>query len=162
MAEYEEQVEGTDSPGPLEQHPLVARLRPDPRAAAERTIALRGFPGDSDRDGYQRLYLSASLDHYAEFAVQDMVYASTPTEQDRGSDDRGMVEVWVREDAIIDYTWSRSGRDADPFDLDVRLRTIFRAEEYLPLSDFYSCTSCGGLSCTLCPSQHCHSHHHCH
>jgi hypothetical protein len=136
---------------------MVARLRPEPGAAAERTIALRGFPGDSDRDGYQRLYLSSSLDHYAEFAVQDMVYASTPSQADNVSLGLGAVEVRIREDAIIDYTWSRSGRDADPFDLDVRLRTTFRDEEYLNISGFTSCTGCTyGLSCTYCPS-----HHHC-
>jgi hypothetical protein len=164
MATNEESVEYPDAPGPLEQHPLVARLRPEPGAAPERTIALRGFPGDSDRDGYQRLYLSSALDHYAEFAVQDMVYASTPSQEDDVSSGRGVVEVRIREDAIVDYTWSRSGLDADPFDLDVRLRTTFRDEEYLPDSGFTSCTGCSyGLSCTYCPSQHhCHSHHHCH
>ncbi len=167
MANNQESVEYPDAPGPLEQHPLVARLRPEPGAAPERTIALRGFPGDSDRDGYQRLYLSSALDHYAEFAVQDMVYASTPLQEEDASPGQGAVEVRIREDAVIDYTWSRSGRDADPFDLDVRLRTVFRDEEYLG-GDVTSGPCSYGLSCLYCPSQHhcpsqhCHSHHHCH
>jgi hypothetical protein len=162
MAHYEDSFEKPDAPGSLEQHPLVARLRPEPGAAPTRTIALRGFPGDSDRDGYQRLYLSSSLDQYAEFAVQDMVYTSTPSQADDSSPGQGAVEVRIREDAVIDYTWSRSGRDADPFDLNIRLRTIFRDEEYLAASDFTSCTGCSyGLSCTYCPSHHhCHSHHY--
>ena len=65
---------GEENPQPLPQHPLVGYLKPDPLQPAERVTELTGLPGDSDRSGYQRLYLTTKLDYYAEFLVQDIVY----------------------------------------------------------------------------------------
>jgi hypothetical protein len=50
--------ERDETPRPLPQNPYVARLKPDPSQPAERVIDLVGLPGDSDRAGYQRLYLT--------------------------------------------------------------------------------------------------------
>ena len=73
----------TDEPGPadeqpsqpLPQHPYVSQLKPDPAQPALRVTELTGLPGDSDRPGYQRLYLTAKLDYYAEFTVADIISA---------------------------------------------------------------------------------------
>ena len=148
--------------GPLEQHPWVSRLRPDPNEMPERVTELIGFPGDSNRDGYQRLYLTSVLDYYAEFALDDLLFTRTVPADSAPFPGHEVVAVSLRHEAVIDYSWSRKAGVLDDFDLDVRFRAMFN-EETLADSGFTSCSGCSlGLSCTYCPSQHhCHSHH-CH
>src|SRR5690348_11545008 len=67
-----EPAQGGGNPG-LPQHPLVEQLKPDPTQPAKRVVVLIGLPGDSDRSGYQRLYLSTKLDYFAEFPASDIV-----------------------------------------------------------------------------------------
>jgi hypothetical protein len=55
------------------QDPRVARLRPDPTQPPKRVHRLIGLWGDSDRDGFGRLYLTSGLDTYAEFRLGDVV-----------------------------------------------------------------------------------------
>jgi hypothetical protein len=54
------------NPNELPQHPLVERLKPDPSQPPKKVLVLIGLPGKSDRQGYQRLYLTTKLDYYAE------------------------------------------------------------------------------------------------
>src|ERR671924_307954 len=55
------------------QDPRVELLRPDPSQPATQVRTLRGLWGNSDRPGYKRLYLSSSLESYAEFRVEDVL-----------------------------------------------------------------------------------------
>jgi hypothetical protein len=64
---------GSGNLSKLLQHPLVARLKPDPSQPAKRIVDLTGLPGNSDRPGYERLYLTNKLDYYAEFLTSDRV-----------------------------------------------------------------------------------------
>ncbi len=112
---------GDETYQPLPQHPFVERMKPDPSQPAERVTELTGLPGDSDRSGYQRLYLTTKLDYYAEFLVRDIVNTeAVPADQSRSSR-LDTTRVSVRRDATITYTWSKSPQPVDEFDLDVRL-----------------------------------------
>jgi hypothetical protein len=74
MANDEERRESED----LGQDPFVERRRPDPSQPPEAVRVLEGLLGDSDREGYKRLYFNRELDHYAEFRAEDVVAASGP------------------------------------------------------------------------------------
>jgi hypothetical protein len=113
--------ESGETPESLPQHPLVGRLKPDPAQPAQRVIELVGLPGDSDRAGYQRLYLTARLDYYAEFQVQDIVYTEAVAADVSPVAGQEATKVSIRRDATINYTWVRSPQPVDEFDLDVRL-----------------------------------------
>jgi hypothetical protein len=109
------------SPEDLGQDAFVERLRPDPSQPPERVRILEGLLGDSDKEGYKRLYFTRELDHYAEFRTEDVVFRDRiPSEQ---SPLVGLetTRVGIRWDATIEYTWSRTPRPVDEFDLDIRL-----------------------------------------
>ena len=107
--------------GGLHQHPLVERLKPDPAQPVKRVIELTGLPGESDRPGYQRLYLTSRLEYYAEFPTEDIVHSEILS-ADRSPFPRlESTRVSVRREATITYTWVRSHQPVDEFDLDVRL-----------------------------------------
>jgi hypothetical protein len=110
-----------ETPGPLPQNPFVGRLKPDPSQPAQRVIDLVGLAGDSDRTGYQRLYLTTKLDYYAEFLIEDVVYNETVPADQSPFPGLEAARVSVRRDATINYTWARSPQPVDEFDLDVRL-----------------------------------------
>ena len=114
---------GQRGPGELPQHPHVERMKPDPARPPKKHLVLVGLPGKSDRPGYQRLYLTAKLDYYAEFAAADILDAeAVPPERSplAGSE---ATEVTLRRDATIQYVWSQSAEQLDDFDLDIRLGT---------------------------------------
>jgi hypothetical protein len=58
----------------LGQDPFVERRRPDPSQPPEPVRILEGLLGDSDREGYKRLYFNRELDHYAELRIEDVVF----------------------------------------------------------------------------------------
>jgi hypothetical protein len=130
--------------GPLDQHPLVAELRPDPSASSVAATELVGFPGNSNRAGYQRLYLTSTLDSYAEFAVDDILYATTVPRGTSPFPGHEVVIVTIPRDVTVDYTWTRQGGDAqDDFDLDVR----FEAQAQPSLSRLGTSLINGNPSC---------------
>ncbi|UPJ53441.1 hypothetical protein IVB30_20255 [Bradyrhizobium sp. 200] len=140
---------------PLPQHPLIERLKPDPAAPARRTIVLAGLPGNSDREGFQRLYLTASLDYFAEFAVQDILDSETIAPE-RSSLGLECTQVTFERDAVIHYTWIRRSQPVDDFDLDVRLGSRkaarFGGAPRLPptLPDGTACDTCHGTCDYTC------------
>jgi len=108
-------------PEDLGQDPFVQRRRPDPSQPPEAVRTLEGLLGDSDREGYKRLYFNRELDHYAEFRAEDVVFReSIPTEQPPLVGHES-TRVGIRRDAPIEYTRLRTPRPVDEFDLDVRL-----------------------------------------
>ena len=112
---------GPGEPEGLPQNPYVERLKPDPSQPARRVIDLTGLAGNSDRPGYQRLYLTTRLDYYAEFLTSDMVHTEAVPADRSPFPGHEATRVSVSRDATIHYVWARSPRPVDEFDLDVRL-----------------------------------------
>jgi hypothetical protein len=143
------------------QDPLVARRRPDPSTPPERTLDLIGFLGDSDREGYRRLYFTRELDYYAEFRLDDVAdIAEIPAERHPFVGEQAS-RVSLRRDAVVDYTRTRTARPVDEFDLDVRLgrRREPRAyadapwpqTDYAATGDCYTCaTQCHTACADAC------------
>ena len=120
-------------------------------------MELIGLPGDSAKLGYQRLYLTAALDYYAEFLADDILYSTAlPIEQSPFPGHQAVL-LNVRREATVDYTWTRSIRPVDEFDLDVRLQApTSEGPDVTARSGFTSCTGCSlGISCSYCPSRGC-------
>src|SRR5216684_3957728 len=157
--------EGASAPEGLPQHPLVDQLKPDPSQPARRFIVLTGLPGNSDRPGYQRLYLTTKLDYYAEFPASDMVHAeAVPADQSQFAGHEA-TRVRIGRDATIHYIWARSPQPVDEFDLDVRLGAAGAASPALPIRtgvtcfpDGTACGTCDGTCDDTCPHtcQTCH------
>jgi hypothetical protein len=149
--------EESGGPEELSQDPFVERLRPDPSQPPQPARVLEGLLGDSDREGYKRLYFNRELDHYAEFRVDDVVYRE-PIPPDRspfvGLD---ATRVGVRRDATIEFTRARTPRVLDEFDLDVRLAAPGPWEGRLPL--LWTQRPACPVDCTLfftgCPPRGC-------
>lgn len=152
-------AEGIDPP----QDPLVERLRSDPAQPPEPTLTLAGFLGNSDRPGFRRLYFTRDLDYYAEFRVEDVAHiARIPTEEQpfRGEE---ATRVALRRDATFEYTWTRTARPLDEFDLDVRLaRRESRLEPHFltegPADSCFDCpatpqTCAKPATCYPCPTE---------
>jgi hypothetical protein len=115
-----EPSDGSGNPR-LPQHPLVDQLKPDPNQPAKRVVVLVGLPGNSDRSGYQRLYLSTKLDYFAEFLSSDVVSTETVPASDSPFSGHDATRVSISRDATIHYVRVRSPQPVDEFDLDVRL-----------------------------------------
>jgi hypothetical protein len=80
----------------LTEDPLVATLIPDPAKGPPNTILLRGYLGKGSAPRVWRLYLTASLDEYAEIQEDDILHrVSFP-------DDQGTA-IWVRRTTPIQY-----------------------------------------------------------
>jgi hypothetical protein len=104
----------------LPEHPLVTRLKQDTTQPAQRSIALVGLAGDSDREGVQRLYLNQQLDYYAEFNIDDMLQTELVPAGQSPFQDIEATRVSIAPDAIIHYTRVRSFQAVDQFDLEPR------------------------------------------
>ena len=131
--------ESRGGPGPedLGQDPFVERLRPDPSQPPERLRILEGLLGDSDREGYRRLYFSRELDHYAEFRVEDVLFSEPIPPDQPPFLGQQATRVGLRREATVEYTRLRTPRPVDEFDLDVRLgapRGLRAGAEALPLT----------------------------
>jgi hypothetical protein len=155
--------EGAPAPERLPQHPYVERLKPDPAQPAKRVVELVGLPGNSDRPGYQRLYLTTTLNYYAEFLTSDMVYSEAVSADHSPFHNQEATRVSVSRDATIHYIWARSPQPIDEFDLDVRLGAPAggAAAAALPVTPpdgcqtppVHTCQPCGPTAVT-CPT-HC-------
>lgn len=127
---------------PLDQHPLVDGVRPDPAAPPEEVTEHIGFPGNSDRAGYQRLYLTSALDYYVEFAVTDIQYSTQVPAESSPFPGHEVVVVSIRREAPVEYTWTTRGDRQDEFDLDVRLEARRPAAWGPAIRGFYSVPGC--------------------
>jgi hypothetical protein len=120
-------ADGDNDPQGRRQDPRVERLRPQPQMPPPRTRALEGLWGDSDRDGYARLYLTHDLAVYAEFRVADVV-AATEIPADRPPFlGEQATRVELPRDADVDITRTKRVEDVDVFDLDIRFGKVFAA-----------------------------------
>jgi hypothetical protein len=118
--ESEEESGGPEEEG-LSQDPFVERRRPDPSQPPEPVRILEGLLGDSDREGYKRLYFTRKLDNYAEFRTEDVVFREPIPSEQAPLVGLEATRVGIRRDATIEYTRVRAPRPVDEFDLDVRL-----------------------------------------
>jgi hypothetical protein len=115
------QPAGAGAPGNLPQHPFVERLKPQPAQPPKRVVVLIGMPGNSDRAGYQRLYLTTKLDYYAEFLTADMVLTEAVAAEQSPLPGLETTKVSIARDATIHYVWAQRAQPFDEFDLDIRL-----------------------------------------
>jgi hypothetical protein len=149
-------------PESLSQHPFVGQVRPDPSAPPSAVAHLEGLVGNSDREGWMRLYSNRSLTHYAEFRREDVVFTEPiPPEQ---SPIAGIeaTRVGLRQDALIEYTRTTRARPQDEFDLGIQLgmappgvqpqlpiqRTIL--DGCVPRTADTCRTDCFGVTCDTC------------
>src|SRR3712207_3300194 len=100
-------------PEDLGQDPYVERLRPDPSRPPERLRILEGLLGDSDREGYKRLYFTRELDNYAEFRTEDVVFSEPIPSDEPPFLGQQATRVGLRQEAAIEYTRVRTPRPVD-------------------------------------------------
>ncbi|MDT5203167.1 MAG: hypothetical protein QOH34_4689 [Mycobacterium sp.] len=147
---------GNDSPGDNSkdvqgpQDPLVQRRRPDPVAPPVAGKTLTGFLGDSDRAGHRRLYLTTSLDYYAEFAIEDVLDTTHVVAEQPPFIGEDATRIVLKQDATVAYTRTRTTPPPDIFDLDIQRMT----SPGPPVHGSYSlpgttCNTCR-VTCTTC------------
>jgi hypothetical protein len=162
---------GNPGPGPkagkeLPQHPLVENLKPDPSQPARKSVVLTGLPGKSDRQGYQRLYLTTKLDYYAEFLTRDILNADVIPADRSPFPGLEATRVTIGRDSTIHYILVRSSQPVDEFDLDIRLGAQGAMSAALPLptqtcpgggcdTRLTLCDTCPRTQCDTCHQQTC-------
>jgi hypothetical protein len=138
-----------DGGGGFHQDPHVDLLRPDPSSPPAEVAILEGLAGNSDRDGWARVYLSPSLNYYAEIRREDIVYTEPIPPEQPPMKGLKCTRVGVKKDAVIEYTRSTRARVRNEFDLDVRLT---RPRQLLAQPDtFFDCPATIGVECPTQP-----------
>jgi hypothetical protein len=152
---------GDPEPEGLPQHPYVERLKPDPSQPARRVVDLTGLAGNSDKPGYQRLYLTTRLDYYAEFPLSAIVHSEVVPADQSPFPGQEATRVSVSRDATIHYIWARSPQPVDEFDLDIRLGAAGAAPAAPIFPTAHTCIdgcptgdTCH-TQCGTCPATHC-------
>lgn len=100
--------------------PFVASRINDPGTPAPASFQLSGLLGDSDRDGYRRLYLNTALDYYVEFRSEDVLTVESVTPDQPPFVGLDATRVTLNRDAQVAYVHSRPAAASDAFSLDVR------------------------------------------
>ena len=80
--------------------------------------------GDSDQAGWRRLYFNAELDYFAEFRTDDVLGTESVAEDQAPFVGEPATRVTLRRDAEIRFTYVRTARPMDEFDLDTRLGAV--------------------------------------
>ncbi|HEV7590491.1 MAG TPA: hypothetical protein VGO40_20440 [Longimicrobium sp.] len=75
---------------------FISRLVPDPKNVGEPPEVLRGFVGDSDEDGYTRIYCGPGLDAFADVRDEDILHYEPAR-------DGGEHTLWARPGAQVKY-----------------------------------------------------------
>jgi len=134
------------------QDPIVERLRPDPAQPALRTTTLRGFLGNSELDGRQRIYFTRTLDYYAEFRSEDVVRIAAIAAEESPFPGEAATMVELPPGVTVNYVRARVTPETSPFDLDIRPATL-PYDPYTPvfIDTSHSCdifdTTCTGAGC---------------
>ena len=135
------------SPRDLGQDPFVERRRPYPSQPPEDVRILEGFLGDSDREGYKRLYFTRELDYYVEFRQEDVLFSEPIPPDQLPFLGQQATRVDIRREATIEYTRVRTPRPVDEFDLDVRLAGPRAGARLWTNSVHICCTNDAGTGC---------------
>ena len=145
----------------ITQHPFVDQVRPDPSAPPSAVVRLEGIAGNSDRQGWVRLYFNQSLTYYAEFRREDVVSTeSIPPEQ---SPIAGLeaTRVGLRQDAVIECTRTTRAKPRDEFDLDIQLSAAAPTNIPIQYGSIFFCTLMTCQTCQTCPGNTCHTCYPC-
>src|SRR5215217_6714565 len=141
-------------PEDLGQDPFGERLRPDPSQPPEPVRTLRGVLGDSDREGYKRLYFTRELDHYAEFRAEDVIFTEVIPPDQPPFLGQQATRVGIRRDATLEYTRVRTPKPVDEFDLDIRLGALGGQAAFL-VADCTHNTGWSDWACDPCVTPAC-------
>ena len=100
--------------------PFVASRINDPGTPAPASFEISGLLGDSDRDGYRRLYLNTSLDYYVEFRTEDVLTVESVSPDQPPFVGLDATRVALNRDAQVAYVHSRPAAASDAFNIDAR------------------------------------------
>lgn len=100
--------------------PFVAARINDPAAPAPASFQLAGLLGDSDREGYRRLYLNTALDYYVEFRTADVLAVDSVNPDQAPFVGLDATQVTLNRDARVEYIHSRPAPAADAFSVDAQ------------------------------------------
>ncbi len=114
MADEDNSIEGRPP------DPFVASRINNPAEPPVASFELAGLLGDSDRDGYRRLYLNTRLDCYAEFRVDDVLAVESIGAETPPFVGLDATRVTLKRDTAVNYVRSRSGPRGG-FELDAQL-----------------------------------------
>jgi len=114
MADEDNDIEGRPP------DPFVASRINNPGEPPVASFQLAGLLGDSDRDGFRRLYLNTRLDYYVEFRVEDVVAVDAIGAETPPFVGLDATRVTLKRDASVNYVRSRSGAQGG-FELDAQL-----------------------------------------
>jgi hypothetical protein len=146
---------GGEAGGPEALRPdsFVERFRGDPSQPPQPVRVLEGLLGNSDREGYHRIYFTREFDSYAEFRAEDYVYREPiPPDQPPflGLD---ASRVAIKRDAPVWYTQVRIPRPVDEFDLDIRLSGLVASTGVAAQAATACDTHCAACPTCTCPTQ---------
>jgi hypothetical protein len=91
----------------------VERNLPKTTGSTAEGLTLGGVLGESDREGFGRLYLGAALDRYAEFRTSDVVNVGDVAEEEQPMVGERATSVTLRPGARIDVTRTHNSDDLD-------------------------------------------------
>lgn len=114
MADDDNSIEGRPP------DPYVASRINNPAEPPAASFQLAGLLGDSDRDGFRRLYLNTRLDYYVEFRVADVLGVEAIGADAAPFPGLDATRVSLNRDAAVDYVHSRTGPQ-EGFELDAQL-----------------------------------------
>jgi len=139
-------------PEALRPDSFVERFRGDPSQPPQPVRVLEGLLGNSDREGYHRIYFTREFDSYAEFRAEDYVYREPILPDQPPFIGLDASRVAIKRDAPIWYTQVRMPRPVDEFDLDIRL------SRPVPSTDVaaQAATACD-THCAACPTCTCNT-----
>ena len=100
--------------------PFVAARINDPAAPTPASFELAGLLGDSDRDGYRRLYLNTALDYYVEFRSGDVLAVDSVTPDQPPFVGLDATRVTLNRDAQVEYVHSRPAAPTDAFNVEAQ------------------------------------------
>lgn len=141
-----------ESAGSGRQDPIVERLRPDPAQPALRTTTLRGFLGNSELEGHQRIYFTRTLDYYAEFRSVDAVQITAIPAEDSPFPGEPASMVELPPGVTVNFVRAQVTPETSLFDLDIRPADL-PYDPYTPvfIDTSHTCdifdTTCGGAGC---------------
>lgn len=99
--------------------PFVASRIENPAQPPTASFQLAGLLGDSDREGYRRLYLNTGLDYYVEFRNADVLAVEAVSPETAPFVGLDATRVTLNRDASVEYVRSRTG-PPEGFDLDAQ------------------------------------------
>jgi len=152
-------------PQPLSEEPVISRLKGASGQVPTPLSSYVGLLGRSPKEGYWLLYLTLDMTRCVEIAEKDIVHSEQLPPERSPFGALGGTQVFVRSDAQVTTTLTRSqthqaGEAADEFDLDIQLGAPAQALPCIGTSPGTTCAAeCPGggtgdqntcLTCVSC------------